>query len=145
MGTFGIPPDWAALAALLVAMAWTSLAVWRFGRTALGGWMLEHPRTCLGALAAAAMLLSYAYVLFYLRGGPRIIDATAYYLQARTFASGSWLVNAQMAPQSLAGRFLLLDPDGQGLAVIFPPGYALVLALGFLTRTPMLVGPVLGG
>ncbi len=77
----------------------------------------------------------------YLRGGPRIIDATSYYLQARAIAHGHLAfcrVTAQLLrePLSAAQRAALLS-------VIFPPGYATVLAAGFLARAPMLVGPVL--
>ena len=44
----------------------------------------------LGLAAVSAGALSLAYVALYLRGGPRIIDATSYWLQARAIASG-WL------------------------------------------------------
>ena len=38
----------------------------------------------LAALCLLAFGLSYAYVSYYLRGGPRIIDATSYWLEARS-------------------------------------------------------------
>ena len=42
----------------------------------------------LGLLSAAAFALSAGYLAYYLRGGPRIIDATSYWLQARALAEG---------------------------------------------------------
>ena len=105
------------------------------------------PRRAPFLLAAAlcALALSAAYVVAYLRGGPRIIDATSYFLEARALAEGhlTWPVGAPIT--STLGRFLLLRdaPEGASVAVIFPPGYPAILALGFLLHAPMLVGPLL--
>ncbi|MBI4956159.1 MAG: hypothetical protein HY908_29340 [Myxococcales bacterium] len=97
-------------------------------------------------LACAAAALSLGYVGNYLRGGPRIIDATAYWLEGRTLASGALALPLPSPEASVLGRFLVPTPDATGpaaAAVIFPPGYPAVLALGFWLRAPMLVGPVL--
>lgn len=99
------------------------------------------------ALPLLAGLLSALYVLFVLRGGPRIIDAAAYLRQASAIAHGgfSWTANAPF--QSEAGRFLLerSHPDGTiTLSTIFPPGFPMVLALGVAIGMPMVVGPILG-
>jgi hypothetical protein len=99
----------------------------------------------LAALCLVAAALSYGYVHFYLRGGPRIIDATSYWLEARTIATGSFSFDALYPTGSFRGRFLLPSPDGQSLGVIFPPGYPLLLALGMLVGAPLLVGPLIGG
>jgi hypothetical protein len=99
----------------------------------------------LAALCLLAAALSYGYVHFYLRGGPRIIDATSYWLEARTLATGSFSFDALYPTGSFRGRFLLSSPDGSSLGVIFPPGYPLLLALGMLAGAPLLVGPLLGG
>lgn len=95
--------------------------------------------------AGLAALLSGAYVAYYLRGGPRIIDATSYYLEARSLSEGHLAWQPKEPSASVAGRFLLRDglASGDRLAVIFPPGYPAVLALGFLVRAPMIVGPLL--
>ena len=53
----------------------------------------------LAALCLIALGLSDGYVHFYLRGGPRIIDATSYWLEARTIATGSF----SFAPAPLVG------------------------------------------
>ena len=51
--------------------------------------------------------LSVAYVHTYLGGGPRIIDATSYLLQAKIFATGKFTFEAPGALHSFAGRFLV--------------------------------------
>jgi hypothetical protein len=94
-------------------------------------------------LCISAFLLSWAYVGFYLRGGPRIIDATSYFLEARSLASGAFTFDVSEPSASFRGRFLLLAPGSAGLGVIFPPGYPLLLALGVWLGVPMLVGPTL--
>ncbi len=95
----------------------------------------------LATLAATAALLSVFYVHHFLRGGPRIVDATSYYLQARGLASGHFAWPLDDPSASFRGRFLLAH-DGH-IGGIFPPGYPLVLAIGFLLGAPMLVGPAL--
>jgi hypothetical protein len=138
---FGAPPDtvaWAALATGIALVAWN---LWRPGAP-LDSRLSD--RVFVAVLAALAALLSAGYVAFYLRGGPRIIDATSYYLEARAFSEG--LVRIPLAPfpsAAFRGRFLLGAEDGSAVSVIFPPGYPAVLALGFLAGAPMAVGPLL--
>jgi hypothetical protein len=98
----------------------------------------------LAVLCLLAFGLSCAYLTFYLRGGPRIIDATSYFLEARSLAAGGFSFQVPDPTASFRGRFLLASPDGHQLGVIFPPGYPLVLALGVWLGQPLLVGPCLG-
>ncbi|WP_437531457.1 hypothetical protein WME79_02615 [Sorangium sp. So ce726] len=100
------------------------------------------------ALSVVAALLSAAYVAVYLRGGPRIIDATSYWLEARAMAAGhlAWPLDEPAA--SVLGRFLVRSDAMAGrsaaeVAVLFPPGYPALLALGFLAGAPLAVGPAL--
>ena len=137
--TLGLPPDGVAWAALAVACSFVVL-FHRRSREALGA--TPKSKFALPALAAGAALLSAGYVSYYLRGGPRIIDATSYYLQARAIAHGYFAFPVEAPLGSFGGRFLLPSAP-HSLSVIFPPGYATVLAAGFLLRAPMLVGPVL--
>jgi hypothetical protein len=97
--------------------------------------------TWVAACALLAVLLSAGYVLYFLRGGPRIVDATSYYLEARALAEGKLAFAVAEPTGAFRGRFSILGPAG--LAVIFPPGYPLALALGFVLRAPLAVGPVL--
>ena len=142
LGYLGVPPDpvaWTALGLSLLGL----LAVYLCPRWFHPLVRSEYRWYVIAGLAGCAALLSFGYVEYYLRGGPRIIDATAYYLQARVFAHGSWTLPLHEPTTSFRGRFLLPSPDSSTLGVIFPPGYPAVLSLGFLVGAPMLVGPVL--
>jgi hypothetical protein len=95
------------------------------------------------ALAASSALLSFGYVAYYLRGGPRIVDATYYFLAGRALAEGHFAFGVPGPLASFAGRFLLAAPDGESLGVLFPPGYPAVLALAFKVGAPLALGPAL--
>jgi hypothetical protein len=97
----------------------------------------------LAALCGLAFALSCAYVRVYLRGGPRIIDATSYFLEARSLAAGGFSFHVPDPTAAFRGRFLLSSSDGHALGVIFPPGYPLLLALGMRLGAPLLLGPAL--
>jgi hypothetical protein len=109
------------------------------GSRPAAGWTVP----ALAALAAAA--LSALYIAIYLRGGPRIIDATSYWLEARAMARGHFAWPLDEPAASTMGRFLTRadGPAGETAAVIFPPGYPALLALGFLVGAPLAVGPLL--
>lgn len=133
--TFGLPPD---------GVAWATLAAACALVPALRRKTLFVSRSVLvPALALGAALLSAGYVAYYLRGGPRIIDATSYYLQARGMARGFFAFPVPEPSGSFRGRFLLENAT-HSLAVIFPPGYAAVLAAGFAAHAPMAIGPLIG-
>lgn len=138
--SFGASIEPAAVLALALAAALMAGA--RLG-------ILSAPRlkwvVWCSALTAAG--LSAAYVAYYLRGGPRIIDATSYYLQARALAHGLVTWPAGEPAASTLGRFLVAQSDAAPtkVAVIFPPGWPAVLAVGFLAHAPLAVGPLLAG
>ncbi len=134
--TLGLPPDGVAWAALAAACALVPVLRAGNGRT--------PRRSTLPVLALGAAFLSAGYVAYYLRGGPRIIDATSYYLQARAMAHGFFAFPVLSPSGAFRGRFLLANGE-HSLAVIFPPGYAALLAAGFLVHAPMAVGPLLAG
>jgi len=146
-GAWGRPPDDAAKVALGVAAVFTLLAIRGRGHSLLG--LGEHPvprKLFLWIAAFTAALLSVLYIATYLRGGPRIIDATTYFLQGRALSHGdlSWPVGEPSA--SFRGRFLLYresGPDAGVMGGIFPPGYPLLLAIAFKIGAPMVVGPAL--
>ena len=89
-------------------------------------------RITLAAVAGAAVLGSLAYFVFYVRGSPRIIDASTYWLEARALATGTghFVFPAPDPSASYRGRFLLFR-DGH-LGGIFPPGWPLLLSVGEL-------------
>jgi hypothetical protein len=135
------PVGWSAL-----ALAGLALAI-AFGSRRWRGSILQRiPAWAgVGLLATLSSLLSAGYVAYYLRGGPRIIDATSYFLEARTFAQGLWAFPVVDPSASFRGRFLLATSEARELGVIFPPGYPALLALGVLLGFPMAVGPLLAG
>ena len=138
--TFGAPPDAAAITAVIVAVALLLAGAWVMSR------VFGAPRwLALALLALAAAGLSGAYVAHYLAGGPRIIDATSYWLEARALAQRHVTWPAVEPTASFRGRFLLMSgpEDVRRLGVIFPPGYPALLAIGFLLGAPLLIGPVI--
>src|SRR5262245_27815192 len=131
----GFPRDAAQLAALVVAAALLVAA-----RPLLSA----RPRTFVAAAATLAAALSALYVVFYLRGGPRIIDATAYFLEGRALSDGQLTFPLGEPAASTMGRFLVRpEGDPTRAAVIFPPGYPALLAVGFTVGAPMAIGPLL--
>jgi hypothetical protein len=142
VGTFGLPADSVALGALVVALVVLVLGLSPFGRRMVST-LLAHSRATILGLSVVAFALSLGYLAYYLRGGPRIIDATAYFYQAKVFASGH-LTLAELAPgASFRGRFEYTSPTTLVTSVLFPPGYPALLALGVLLHAPLVVGPLL--
>jgi hypothetical protein len=127
-----------------VALAVALIVIWQ-GRRGFTALFRAPKALALALLACLALALSFGYVQQYLRGGPRIIDATSYWLEARAFAEGyaTWPIGEPTA--SVRGRFLLLGGSAEAprLGVIFPPGYPIALALGFLLGAPLWIGPIL--
>jgi hypothetical protein len=99
-------------------------------------------RRFLTIAAFVAAFLSLGYIAFYLRGGPRAADAAVYWLQGRAMSHGEMRWTVPEPSASFRARDLLLAAPDR-VAGIFPPGFALLLASGFLVGAPMLVGPVL--
>jgi hypothetical protein len=138
-GSIGLPPDivavGAAFAAVLLFLTRRRSERW------LTHLVDKKAALTTRSLAIIAALGSVGYYYFYLRGGPRIIDAAYYWLQAKTFASGHITVPLFHPTAALRGRFLYFDAAHGRLSVLFPPGYAALLALGMLVKSPQIVGP----
>jgi hypothetical protein len=132
VGTWGAPHDAAAKLAVGVAVALV------LARREIA---LVSRSRFLAVTAFAAALASVGYAAVYLRGGPRIIDATTYWLQARALSEGHFAWPVLEPSASFRGRFLLFH-DGQ-LGGLFPPGYPALLAMGFWIGAPMLIGPLI--
>ena len=143
IGHWGKPPDDASMIAAGLAVFAFGLAVTGKGTSVLGFGPHAIPRRLfLWVAAFAAALLSIAYIAIYLHGGPRIIDATTYFLQGRALSHGDFTWKVLDPSASFRGRFLLYR-EGGIVGGIFPPGYPLLLALGFGFGAPMVIGPVL--
>lgn len=139
---FGAPPDAPAWSALAAALLLGILAAWPLKSWRTLTWE-RQPVLWVGILSATAGLLSLGYVSEYLRGGPRIIDATSYWLEARALAHGLLSFGVPEPLASFRGRFLVTAEEARRLAVIFPPGYPAILAIGFIAGVPLLVGPAI--
>jgi hypothetical protein len=148
LGTWGKPVDRPAMWALGISLVLGVMALLPRSTLENLGVHTALPsrpdarRRVVIVLAFVAAFLSLGYVAYYLRGAPRIIDATSYFLEGRVLSHGhlSWTVPSPSA--SFRGRFLLFREPNR-LAVIFPPGFPLLLAFGFLLRAPLVVGPLL--
>ncbi len=145
MRHWGLPPDTAAwcaaiAGALLLLVTFAAPKPWRQDLTKRI--VQVNALYFVGIASACSLLLSACYVHFYLGGGPRIIDATSYLLDARLLANGQLAFEPPGALASSHSRFLHATAEGE-LTPIFPPGYPLLLALGVLLGQPMWVGPVL--
>ncbi len=141
---FGPPPDQVACGALLLGVTLGIGALVPATRRWLEGAVFGSKASAFAwASAMAAALLSLAYVAHILRGGPRIVDATTYLLQARTLATGHFSFPAGFPSAATRGRFLLYDETHGTLSGLFPPGYPLVLSLGVHLGAPLAIGPLL--
>lgn len=147
VGTWGRPPDEPAKVAAGLALAALLLVLTGRGRSLLGLGDAPLPRRLfLWLTGFTAALLSIFYIAHYLRGGPRIIDATTYFLQGRALSHGDFAWTVSEPTASFRGRFLLDRevPGGEGImGGIFPPGFPLLLAFGFGMGAPMVVGPAI--
>lgn len=97
-------------------------------------------------VAMATVVLSFGFTcyvaLVQYHAEPHILDASAYVMQAKIFASG-WL--SAPTPGNLPafqGPFMVAH-DGRWFAQ-YPPGTSLLLAVGYLARLPWLIEPLLG-
>lgn len=146
LGSWGRPPDDVARVALALAVAALIVALLGRGSSLVG--LGPHPlprRLFLWITAFGAALLSIFYIAHYLRGGPRIVDATTYFLQGRALSHGDLAWTPLEPSASFRGRFLVYREGAEGavLGGIFPPGYPLLLAIGFAFGAPMVVGPAI--
>ncbi len=148
-GTWTRPTDRPAVVALALAAALVAIAAVPGGTGWLGSLSevasvanLSRRRRFLVGASFAAAFLSLGYVALYLRGGPRAPEAAIYWLQGRALSHGALSWTAPDPTASFrASDLLFRAPDR--MAGIFPPGYPLLLAVGFLAGAPMVVGPIL--
>ncbi len=153
IGTWGAPFDFASWCALGLAAVFVLLAFSASGAQLVATLFSPHRphdpalktysrRRYLTVVGFAAAFLSLGFIEVYLRGGPRIIDATTYFLQGRALSHGLLTWHSFDPSAVHRGRFLFFrEPDR--LSGIFPPGYPMLLAAGFRIGAPMVVGPVL--
>jgi hypothetical protein len=137
LGRWGAPPDQVAWVALVLGVGLIVAAL--ASRDVLEGVRRASRARFLSTVSLLAAFLTLGFAAHYLRGGPRIIDATAYVLQAKALAHGHLTWHVPWPTASFRGRFLLLAAPDR-LAGIFPPGWPLLLAVGYAVGSPMIVG-----
>jgi hypothetical protein len=143
VNTWGAPPDAPAWAALTLGVALSLYFATKTGARRFDVCLLAPSRAAfLAVVGTLSALLSVGYVQHYLDGGPRIIDATSYYLQARLLAAGQITFEPEGPLASFHSRFLYAT-RWHGLTPLFPPGYPLLLSLSFRLGAPLLLGPAL--
>lgn len=127
------PARWVALVGALAVLGWRGHLTPRIAR-----WIER-------LAPAVAAFLSAGYVVHVLRGGPRIIDATAYALQARWLADGALTLPLSEPEHAVLGRFLVRSAtDTPAASVLFPPGWPAVLSVGMRLGVPLAIGPLIG-
>lgn len=131
--------DGAALLALTLALSW-ALVLYRQRARPPSTALPFSVRVVLWSSLAAA--LSAAYVPYYLRGAPRVIDATSYLLAAKAIASGTFCFETGLPSAAVRGRFLIGEHASECVGVLFPPGYPLALAGAAVLNVPLLFGPL---
>ncbi len=138
LGHWSAPPDRVARGAVIVAALLVAAALLPGSRAR--GLLERASRTVVViVLAFLAGFLSLGYIVVYLHGGPRIIDATMYFLQGRALSHGAFTWPLGEPSEAVRGRFLYAHAGRIG--GIFPPGYPLLLALGFRLGAPLVIGP----
>ena len=97
-------------------------------------------------LALVTILASFGYTLWVAlaqyQAQPHILDASAYYFQAKIFASGHLSAPVPSDPSAFQGPFMVAR-DGRWFAQ-YPPMTSLLLAVGVVFHAPWLVEPLLG-
>ncbi|HVJ88621.1 MAG TPA: hypothetical protein VM580_02390, partial [Labilithrix sp.] len=148
LGTWSRPPDTPAKIAIVLAALLALAVLLGRGRSLLLGFFELDPdrqraerRRLVAIFGLAAGLLSIGYIATYLHGGPRIIDAATYFLQGRALSQGHFAWTPLDPSASFRGRFLIYQSGALG--GIFPPGYPLLLAFGFMLGAPMIAGPLI--
>lgn len=96
------------------------------------------------ALAGVAMFFAFTcYIaLAQYQAQPHILDASAYVMQAKIFASGRLAAPVPANLDAFQGPFMVAH-DGRWFAQ-YPPGTSLLLAVGYVLRVPWVIEPLLG-
>ncbi len=109
------------------------------GRTTPTFWLADRRGPAIvGVLTALAVWWVWAATA----GVPVMHDEWAYWLQAGQYAHGAWSQAAPVIPEFFEQMYVLVTPV---FAAKYPPGHAIVIALGFMLGWPMLMPLVLSG
>ncbi len=95
-----------------------------------------------GMTICASLAFTLYIALGQYRGYPHILDASAYYFQAKIFASGRLAAPVPHTLSAFQGPFMIAS-DGRWFAQ-YAPMTSLLLAVGMLLHVPWLIEPLLG-
>ena len=104
---------------------------------------MPRPVALAAGLAVLAALASAVLGQRVFGGVPHVADGIAYAFQGRIFAAGRLWLQPPLVPEAFQSQNVLLDATHW--CGIYPPGFPLLLAPGWLLGVPFLVNPVLLG
>ncbi|MFI5120081.1 MAG: ArnT family glycosyltransferase [Thermoanaerobaculia bacterium] len=106
---------------------------------------LPKPRPALAAVGLALLAASLSAFLSrrVFGGTPHVADGISYAFQGKVFAAGRLWLDPPPVPEAFKAQNILLDATRW--CGIYPPGFPLLLAAGWLVGAPSLVNPVLLG
>ena len=108
-------------------------------REPLRGLQRELPIVALLALFAGGLALAIAWTV--LDGIPHVSDGVSYFFQGKIFASGRLWLEPPAVPGLFEHENVILK-DGRWCS-LYPPGWPLLLALGWLLGAPWVLNPIL--
>lgn len=106
-------------------------------------WRLRHPWIVVGSLTLALVIGSGFLVWWAFAGNPHSVDEMAQLFQARVFLSGRLAAPPPDVPEAFLFLHTWIAPAGW--VSHFPPGHAVLLAMGMAIGLEWLINPVLGG
>ena len=115
-------------------------ALWR--RVPARVWRIDRWDALALLVAGASFAATLTVALVQFHGEPHILDASAYYFQAKIFASGRLTAPAPSDLVAFQGPFMI-SGAGRWFAQ-YAPGTSAMLALGMIVGAPWIVEPLLG-
>jgi 4-amino-4-deoxy-L-arabinose transferase-like glycosyltransferase len=115
-------------------------ALWRRIPTTV--WRIDRWDALALLIAGASFAATLTVALVQFHGEPHILDASAYYFQAKIFASGRLAASPPNDLAAFQGPFMIAGA-GRWFAQ-YAPGTSAMLALGMLVGAPWIVEPLLG-
>lgn len=111
------------------------------GEQGVDGSCFLGERLAVAALAAGAAALALLIAWFVLGLVPHVTDSISYLFQGRILASGRLYEPPPPVPALFAHENVILDATRW--CSLYPPGWPLLLALGWLAHAPWLMSPLL--
>ncbi len=128
------------IAAFAQAASGRTSGLW--GRLPTHVWRIDRWDALALLVAGASFAATLTVALVQFHGEPHILDASAYYFQARIFASGRLAATPPADLAAFQGPFMLAGA-GRWFSQ-YAPGTSALLALGMLVGAPWIVEPLLG-